>query len=444
METNNQKAFGKESVLKILLKLAPPVMFAQLIQALYNVVDSFYVGKYSDDGLTALSVIYPVQLLIVAIAVGIGVGVNTLMASYFAKDEKISANKTAGTGMILALICWAIFALSSLAFLKPFVKISAKSELAKQEALTYGMIVCVGSLGIFLESCFTKVHQASGNMWLPTIAQIAGAVTNIILDPVLIFGWAFFPEMGIAGAGIATVIGQFVACFITGIKGAKKPPEFKKSGLYVRKIWHYGYPNMLMQALFTVYIIALNLILASFTDSAITVLGLYYKLQSFFFIPLFALQTCIVPILSYNYVQQKYNRVQQIVKDTLIISCAFMSIGVFCFEVIPVPLIKIFSKNQEVLRIGRIGFRIIGASFLPAVFSLTAPVVFQAIGKSVKSSLLSLTRQIFCLIPTFYLFSLIGLNYCWIAFPLSEIITTILGVLFYAKEVKVWKKSIEN
>mgnify|MGYP002517271277 FL=1 len=442
MDRVNEKTFGKESVLKILLKLAPPVMFAQLIQALYNVVDSFYVGKYSDDGLTALSVIYPVQLLIVAIAVG--VGVNTLMASYFAKDEKSSADKTAGTGMVLALICWAIFSLSSLAFLKPFVKISAKSKLAQKEALTYGTIVCVGSLGIFLESCFTKVHQASGNMWIPTVAQVAGAVTNIILDPVLIFGWEFFPKMGIAGAGIATVIGQFIACIITGIKGAKKPPKPKEGGLYVRKIWHYGYPNMLMQALFTVYIIALNLILASFTDSAITVLGLYYKLQSFFFIPLFALQTCIVPILSFNYVQQKFDRVRQIVKDTLIISCAFMSIGIFCFEIIPVPLIKIFSKNQEVLNIGKIGFRIIGSSFLPAVFSLTAPVVFQAIGKSVKSSLLSLTRQIFCLIPTFYLFSLIGLNYCWIAFPLSETITTILGVVLYIKEVKTWKKFTEN
>ena len=432
--------FGTANIWKILFKVAPPVMLAQLILALYNIVDSFFVGKYSGDGLTALSVIYPVQLIVMALAIGTGVGVNTYMAKQYALNKPQEAQRTAGAGLAVALVMWAVFSVASIFVLKPYAESSASSPQAVKYTIDYGIIVCVGSLGLFCESIWTKAHQARGNMFTPTIAQIAGAVTNIILDPILIFGWWIFPAMGIKGAAIATVAGQFVAAVIVGVKGCSKPPKLKESGAYVKQIFKLGYPSILMQAMFTVYIGALNLILANrFNDQAVTVLGLYYKLQAFFFIPLFGLQTCIVPILSYNYTNKQYDRCKKIFADSLIISAVCMTLGILCFEIIPTQLISIFSKDQKVFEIGKTAFRIIGLSFLPAVFSMMSPIFFQAIGYSKTSTFLSVLRQLICLVPVFWGFSYVGLNYCWIAFPVAETVTTTIGVILYFSATKKWK-----
>ena len=433
----NSSLFETESVWKILLKIAPPVMLAQLIQALYNIVDSFFVGKYSGDGLTALSIIFPIQLIITAIAVGTGVGVNTLMSRHYAHRETEKANATAGTGMALAIVSWAVFAILSTLLMRPFVTISAESAGAVEYAVTYGNIVCIGSLGIFMESMWSKVHQAGGNMRLPMVAQIAGALTNIVLDPVMIFGWAFVPAMGIAGAAYATIIGQFVAALIT-ISGFRKPPQISELLQYAKRIYQLGYPSILMQGLYTVYIVILNMILAGFSDEAVTVLGLYYKLQSFFFIPLSGLQTCIVPLLSYTYAQQAYERCKKVMTNAVILSMAFMLVGVACFELIPVQLLGLFSDNELVFSIGENAFRIIGLSFVPIVLSLMTPVFFQAIGAAIPSVLLSLARQIFCLVPLFWAFSRLGLAYAWWAFPVSEVIVGTLGVVLYRNQLKKW------
>lgn len=438
-DTEKSEFFGTERIGKILLKIAPPVMLAQLIQALYNVVDSFFVGRFSGDGLTALSVIFPIQLIITALAVGTGVGVNTFMARQFARGEKSEAKRTAGTGEVLAVGTWAIFAVIAFFVMRPYVMTSAKSELAVEYAVQYGTIICVGSLGTFLESLWSKVHQAGGNMKLPMIAQITGAIVNIALDPIFIFGCGKFPALGVGGAGYATIIGQFVSAIIVGVKGICRPPRLRAEGHYIKAIYKLGYPNIIMQSLYTVYIVALNIILAQFSDEAVTVLGLYYKMQAFFFIPLFGLQTCIVPILSYNYENQAYERCRQILKDALIISISFMVIGVFCFEVIPSQTIKLFSSDDTVLAIGKPAFRLIGSSFFSAAVSLLMPVFFQAIGKQAASVILSLTRQIFCLLPIFWLFSLIGLKYTWIAFPISETIAGGVGLLLYWHQVRKWK-----
>lgn len=268
----DDRYFQTERVWKILLRIAPPVMLAQLIQALYNIVDSYFVGQYSNSGLTALSVIFPVQLIITAIAVGTGVGVNTYMARMYAFGKKRAADCTAGTGMVLAVISWAVFAVAMLLLMEPYVRTSATSPDAVADAVLYGNIVCVGSLGIFLESIWTKVYQAGGNMRLPMLAQIAGALTNIVLDPVLIFGLGPVPHMGIAGAAIATVAGQCVAAAITGAAGFRRPPKLVVMRKYVRQIYRLGYPSIFMQMLYTVYIMALNMILAGFSDDAVTVL----------------------------------------------------------------------------------------------------------------------------------------------------------------------------
>lgn len=440
IKEENNEFFNSAKIKTILLKIAPPVMLAQLIQALYNIVDSFFVGKYSDSAQTALAVIYPLQLVIIALAVGTGVGVNTYMARKYAQNQDEKAKKTAGMGILLAIISWFLFAVLSFFLMKTYVKTSCKEAEAIQDAMIYGNIVCIGSLASFLEGVFSKIHQSRGNMRLPMIAQIAGAITNIVLDPLLIFGKGPFPELGIAGAAYATIIGQFVSSIIVGITAFQKPPKGKEMLYYTKKIYFYGYSNILMQLLFTVYIVALNVILARFSDAAVTVLGLYYKLQSFFFIPLFGLQTCIVPLISYNYTRKNYERVHQTMKDTFYISLAFMVLGFICFVFFPTQFIRIFSHNEEVIQVGKTAFPIIGASFFMAVFSLTMPVFFQAIGKGKMSALLSLTRQIFCLIPIFYLFSLIGLNYTWISFPASEFIAGVIGLIFYRKELRRFKK----
>ena len=438
-----ENIFDTPSIWRILGKIAPPVMLAQLIQAMYNIVDSYFVGKYSGDGLSALAVIYPIQLIITAIAVGTGVGVNTKMSQDYAKKRNQKANRTAGAGLILAILSWIGFSLLSILIMKPYVRMSVNSPLAIDYAMTYGRIVSFGSLGIFLESTWSKVHQAKGNMRLPMIAQVAGAVTNIVLDPLLIFGTARIPAMGIAGAAYATIAGQFVAAFITA-SGIRMPPPWKLFPLYARKIYQLGFPNIFMQMLFTVYIVALNLILGSFADEAITVLGLYYKVQSFFFIPLYGLQTCIVPLLSYTHAKLNYKRCREILNKVCLLSAAFMLAGVLCFEGIPRQLLAIFSRDPKVYAIGIPAFRIIGLSFFPAVYSLTMPVFFQAIGKGRPSILLSLTRQVFCLIPLFWIFSRFSLTAAWAAFPAAEIITGSVGIILLIKQNHLWKIEEKN
>ncbi len=433
----NANIFDEASIWRILMKIAPPVMLAQLIQSMYNIVDSFFVGQFSGDGLTALSVIYPVQLIIVAIAVGTGVGVNTQMSQDYARGRTRKADRVAGSGLVLAVISWVLFAILSVFFLRPYVMTSARSPQAVEYAIIYGNIVCVGSLGLFCESIWSKVHQASGNMKLPMIAQVAGALTNIVLDPILIFGVGPIPELGIAGAAYATVAGQVVAALIT-MSGFRKPPKLSMFPLYVRRILHLGFPNIFMQLLFTVYIVALNMILAGFFDEAVTVLGLYYKIQSFFFIPLYGLQTCIVPLLSYNHAKGDYGRCKTILLDTILLSMAFMLVGVICFEGIPGSLLQIFSKDPKVMEIGIPAFRTVGLSFFPAVISLTMPVFFQALGKGKPSIALSVTRQLLCLIPIFWALSRIDLIYAWFAFPISELISSSLGLFLLWRQLRQW------
>lgn len=432
--------FGKQKVFKTLLKIAPPLMIALLIQALYNIVDSLFVGHYSDSALSALSIIYPYQYIAIALSIMIGVGVNTFMAKQLALNDEKKSDNTVFVGAFLSVICWVLFAVISIFVIKPYVTLMSKNEATINDGVTYGLITCVGSLFIFLEATFSRSHQARGNMIQPMIGQVAGAVTNIILDPILIFGWWIFPEMGVSGAAIATVIGQLVAFLISLYKGFRKSPSFKEYGFYIKNIFLYGYSAGCQQILFSVYIIALDLILAKFGDNAINVLGLYYKLQSFFFIPVFGLTTCIIPFLSFNITRKEYVRCRQIMKYTWIISAAFMVIGTICFIFIPEPLMRLFTNNSETIALGKIAFPIIGSSFMSAVFSLSTPTFFQATGKGVKSTILVVLRQLVLLVPIMFAFSFIGVNYVWIAFPISETVTGLVGIILYIFQIKKWKK----
>lgn len=426
--------FGTERVWKLLLRLAPPVMLAQLIQALYNIVDSYFIGRYSKDGLAALSVIFPIQLLISALAIGTGVGVNTLMSKFYGLSEDKKAKETAGVGFLLSVITWAVFSFISCTIMGIYTKTSLSTPQAQDFARIYGRIVCGFSFGIFLESNWTKILQSKGDMKTPMIAQVAGAVTNIVFDWLLIFGIGFFPELGVAGAAVATVAGQILAAVITGIKGFHTIPPFSKISQYVKPIYQAGIPNIIMNALCTIYIVALNLILVSFSDDAVTVLGLYYKLQMFCLIPVMGLTTCIVPILSYNYAAGEVGRCHEILWDAVIVSAACMGIGTLAFEIIPTQLLSIFAKNEpSILEIGTTALRIIGISFVPISISLVMPTYFQAIGMGGQSIALTVLRQIVLLIPLAFAFSFLGLKFVWLAFPITEIVTAAAGHILYRR-----------
>lgn len=433
METASAEAqfFGREKIWKILLKIAPPVMLAQLIQALYNIIDSLFVGRYAESGLTALSIIYPIQLLMMALAIGTGVGINTAMAARFGVGKKETAQEFAGIGTPLAGILWFLFAIVTWGLMPAYASLSSPSPEVVKEVVIYGRIVCVFSFGLFFESIWTKILQAQGDMKTPMAAQILGAVTNIVLDPLLIFGLFGLPELGIAGAAIATVTGQVVAALVVMKKGYQKSPAKAVYPRQTAEIFRLGIPNILMQSAYTFYIFGLNLILSGFSDQAVTALGLYYKWQTFFFIPLSAMQTCIVPIVSFNYAARRIRRCKVTLITAILFGMALMAVGTLCFESIPVPMLRVFTSDEQAIEIGRWGFRFIGVSFIPMVTSLVFPVFFQAVGAAVKSSLLTVVRTVVLFVPLGALFAQFGLESFWMTFPVTETLTSLLGLVYY-------------
>lgn len=353
------------------------------------------------------------------------------MAAKLGVEDYKSANKYAGVGTPLAVVLWFIFALVCWFIMPFYAKMSTSSSVVIHDVVVYGRIVCVFSFGLFLESIWTKVLQSEGDMKTPMIAQILGAITNIILDPILIFGMFGIPEMGIAGAAIATVVGQVVAGLVVMKKGFRRPPELSVYNLCIGRIFRLGLPNILMQSAYTFYILGLNLILDGFSDEAVTALGLYYKWQTFFFIPLGAMQTCIVPIISYNYASGKLNRCKNTLKTSVLFGLVLMGLGTLCFLILPSQMLSVFTSDAKVIEIGSYGFRFVGVSFLPMVTSLIFPVFFQAIGKSLKSSALTVIRTVVLFVPLGYIFSRFGLNFFWLTFLVTEIITSVVGAVFY-------------
>lgn len=424
----------------IILPMLRPAIATVLVIKFVSIYNDFYTANLympSQDLAvvsTALSIIYPIQLLMIALAVGTGVGINTVMAAKLGAGNRGEAEEHAGVGTPLAVAAWVIFAAVCWAIMPAYARLQTDTPEVIADVVTYGRIVCVFSFGLFLESIWTKVHQAEGNMRRPMAAQIAGAVTNIILDPLLIFGMFGLPEMGIAGAACATVAGQIVAALVVMKNGFRKPPELRKFPRCIAAIYRLGTPNILMQAAYTVYIFGLNLILATFSDQAVTVLGLYYKWQSFFFIPLGSMQTCIVPVVSYNYAARNIGRCKKTLVTAIVFGMALMFLGTLCFEIIPGPMLRVFSSDEKVIEIGVTAFRIIGISFIPLVSSLTFPVFFQAVGWSLKSSLLTVFRTVVLFVPLAFIFSRIGgLDWFWLTFPVTDSLSTLLGFIWYKK-----------
>ena len=421
--------FGTERVSRILLHLAPPVMLAQLIQALYNIVDSFFVGRYSDAGLTALSIIYPLQLLMIALAVGTGVGINTAIAHYLGLQDRRRAEEMAGTAAPLGLALWVLFAAVCYFILPGYARMSTDSEEVVREVIVYGRIVCVGSVGLFTESVWTKVLQAEGDMKTPMLAQILGAVTNIVLDPILIFGLFGVPALGIAGAAIATVAGQIAAALLVMRRGFRPSPALRRYPALAGRIYRLGIPNILMQSAYTFYILGLNLILATFSDQAVTALGLYYKWQTFS--PWEPCRPAWCPSSASTTPPGAWTAAGETLKVSLLLGLGLMFLGLLCFEFLPGPMLRLFSRDALVISIGSYGFRWIGLSFLPLVTSLIFPVFFQAVGYAGKSSLLTILRTVVLFVPLGWALSLLGLHAFWLTYPITEVVTSLVGFGFY-------------
>ena len=418
------------SVSKLLLTMSPPVMLALLIQSIYNIADSFFVARYSTEGLTALSIVYPVQLLITALATGTGAGVNILISRLDGMGETEAQHDIIKSGLFLNMFHFLIFAFVGNILANAYFSLSTGNAVVKAQGILYSRIIFSGSLGLFIESICTKVLQARGNMMIPMTAQVTGSVVNIVLDILLIFGAGPIPALGIRGAAIATVIGQWVAMVITllavmkkySLKGTCKPRLCKQ-------IYGNGTCSIVTQSLYTIYIVGLNMVLKIFSEDAVTVLGIYYKIQSFFFIPLLGFQQVLLPLFSYHYGAGDRNRNRDILKCSMIFSVAIMAVATGIFFLFPEKLIQIFSTGSSIVAIGKYAFPVISISFVFAGLTIIITSYLQGIAHIKSSLFIIVLRQIVLLVPLAWVFHFIGLNAVWWTFPVTEIIASMTGIL---------------
>lgn len=419
---------------RLLLKLSPPVMLALLIQSVYNIVDSFFVARYSSEGLTALSIVYPIQLLMTALATGTGAGVNLLISRMDGQGETKKQSDIVACGMILAVFHCLLFGILGGLLSGGYFRLSSENELVCAQGVIYANIIFAGSLGISVESICTKILQARGNMALPMAAQVIGAVTNIILDPVLIFGLFGVPRLGIAGAAIATVLGQWAAMAITFTAVRRIYPRHGKWSVRTCfQIYQNGIGSIVTQSLYTLYIVGLNMILALFSEDAVTVLGIYYKIQSFFFIPLLGFQQVLLPVISHNYGAKQIGRIQQTVRFAAVLSTGLMLAATVVFWLFPELLLGVFSSKEELLRMGGYALRVISLSFIPAGITIVVTSHLQGIAKMKLSVFVIVLRQVILLVPLAWLLHFAGLEAVWWTFPLTEMIAAAVCIFLEIK-----------
>lgn len=439
-----ENKMGVMRVGKLLFSMAVPMMISMLVQAFYNVVDSVFVAQISENALNAVSLAFPLQSLMIAFGGGTAVGINALLSRSLGEKNQEAANQTANTGIFLSLCFSVVFACIGIFLSKPFFLMQTETEEIVKCGTDYAS-VCLGcSFGIFSQFCFERLLQSTGRTTLAMVTQLTGAVINIVLDPILIFGLIGFPAMGVKGAAVATVAGQIVAAIFAVILNIKCNPEIHISLKKIR--WHketakgilkVGFPSIIMQSIGSIMTFSLNSILISFTETATAVFGAYFKLQSFIFMPIFGLNNAMVPIISYNFGAKKPDRVKSTIKITIITAVALMFVGVIAFETIPHVLLSIFNASENMIAIGVPALRIIAIHLCLAGFCIIAGSVCQAIGNPLYSLIVSVCRQLVVLIPAAWLLSKTGiLEMVWWAFPIAEVCSLILSSIFLAKTMK--------
>ena len=441
---------GVMPIKKLLLNMAWPAILSMTISAMYNVVDSIFVAQISEDALTAVSVVNPIQMLIIALSVGSGVGINSLIARKLGAKKQAEADQAASTGLRIGILNYLVFLVIGVFFTGVFVSSYAeKGTYIYDEAAKYMAIVCIGSLFLNVQAVFEKILQATGNMIGPMICSLTGAIVNVILDPILIFGLLGAPEMGVAGAAIATVIGQFCGMTVGAVITFKGDHlvtltirGFKVDWKIVADIYKVGLPSIVMQSIGSAMIIFYNKILVDFSTTAVAVLGVYFKIQSFVFMPVFGLNQGAMPIIGYNYGARDKARLMEAYKEALKVALVVMALGMLLFQLMPTQLLQMFKASDEMLRIGVPALRIISICFIPAAFGIITGTLFQGTGHGVYSLFCSLIRQLIGILPLAYILIRIGgVTLSWASFPLAEI----LGLAYSAIMLRyLYKKEIET
>ena len=444
--TLKENKMGTEKIPKVLFSLAVPIIISMLVQALYNIVDSIYVAQYNNvEGTAALTIAFPIQNLMIAVGAGLGVGMNAILSRSLGQKNFDKANKAAGQGIFLNLVGYILFFAFGIFFAGKFaLSQSDGNNLLYEYSKDYISIISLGSICVFIQITMERLLQSTGKSIYSMVTQASGAIVNIILDPIFIFGKLGVPEMGIKGAAIATVVGQFVAATLGIIFNITLNKELKlkikniiPDKNLIRDILLIGIPSVLMQAIGSVMTFSMNTILKGFSLSALNVFGIYFKLQSFVFMPIFGLTNGVIPIVSYNYGAEKPKRVYATIRLGSICSVTYMALGLLAFQLFPGTLLGFFNATAEMLTLGKAALRTISISFVLAGFAIICSCVCQALGKSIYSLILSLCRQLGVLIPSAYLLSLSGnVNLIWRAFPIAELISLVLATLFLLRVLK--------
>jgi len=441
MEQLRENKMGTAKMLPLLVSMSLPSMFSMLIQALYNVVDSIFVARYDLDALTAVSYVFPVQMFNMALAVGTAIGVNSLVSRRLGEKRFEDASNGAMHGIFLAVCSWIFISVIAVIFTKPFYALFTDSEKIFNMACSYSNIIIYFSFGIMIHVAIEKILQATGNMIIPMILQLVGAITNLILDPIFIFGLGPIPAMGVEGAAIATVVGQIfamlLAVFIAFFKKHEIKITFKGFKLHtqtIKDIYVVGFPAIIMQSIASVLISFLNLILTSFGEIAVAVLGVYYKLQSFVFMPVFGLTHGAMPIMGYSYGARYKRRLLSAVKLSSLIAFCIMLCGMILFLALPGELLAIFDNDPSLIATGIPALRTICLCFPVAGVCIMLSTMFQGVGKGNYSLIISLMRQLVVLLPAAYLLSKLGLSYFWWAFPIAEGMSLAASIFLFVRQ----------
>ena len=425
---------GVQPVNRLLVSMSVPMMVSMLVQALYNVVDSIFVASLSEDALTAVSLAFPWQNLMIAVGVGTGVGVNAWLSRCLGEKDQRSANATAENGIFLAMASYLVFAVTGMLISRPFFTLQTSSAVIAEEGFQYMWIVSVFGIGLFLQTMNEKILASTGRTNLTMVSQLAGAAINIVLDPIMIFGLFGFPALGVAGAAIATVTGQIIGGLLGVWFNSRLNREiqirfrgFRPDRGIIGHIYSVGLPSIILQSIGSIMTFSMNQILISFSTTAAAVLGVYFKLQSFVFMPIFGLNNGMVPIVAYNYGAAKPVRIMKTLKLAIAYALSIMGVGLLLFQLLPGVFLDLFQASDNMKSIGIPALRIISLCFVPAGFGIICGSFFQAMGHGMIAMWVSIVRQLGALIPLAWLLSRTGqLNLVWLAFPLAEIVAVVI------------------
>ena len=433
---------------KLLANMALPMIISMLVQALYNVVDSIYVSQISESAVTALSLAFPIQNLQIGFAVGIGVGINSLLSKSLGERNQEAVNRTAGNGLVMMLTVAVAFMIFGLTGVRPYYAMQSTVTETVEGGTAYVSICCIFALGSFVQILCERLLQSTGRTTLSMISQATGAITNILLDPVFIFGWFGIPAMGVAGAAVATVIGQWTGACVGLYLNLKHNPDVHLSVKYfplnkriVGQILTVGIPSVIMNGIGSIMTFGMNQILQGFTETATGVFGIYFKLQSFFFMPLFGLNGATISIVAYNYGARKPQRIVKTLKLALVAALGLMMTGFAVFQIVPELLLNMFNPSESFLSIGRVCLRTISYSFPIAAVCIILGASFQALGNGIYATITSMARQLLVLLPVAYLMSLTGnVNLVWLSFPIADFTSGVITVLFF---LRIYRQKIK-